>query len=626
MDNNEAPANVAKPVFTQAAVKNLEGLLPKYTATSSVRDVMFPRYEYVDRCIQREVLRSAEAAKAKVTRQAGNAKVISPFEVPEVFAQMDTAHARLVGLFLSGTPVFGCTSENPALDDAALMLQALSRRDQGRFNFVSNLSLCLSDSLKYLVCAAEVTYADISTPMMKVNTKTPGGVDITAVTGRGNKIRRLDPYNLFYDTTVPLHEVHSRGAFAGYVERSNYINAKLFVHGLNQTFALTSNFSAALSATTEGIYKRPDCAPLLETSPDKVDVWGSFWGSKAINAASGHDGVFEISTFYVKLIPQEHEITRIRSSGTPQVFKLQWLNGVLVYAEPLTYAHGMLPIVIGTGLSDGLDLLGKSPAEQITDFQEILSALVNGTLSSLRRAVGDRALYDPQRIRSTDIDSANPTAKIPVRLNQFNKDLSSAYYAIPYEDRVGQSFVNNFGLMQQLATRVLGLNPASQGTFVKGNRTQTEYSDIQNNSDSRSLKYAWNLESSFFFPIKHIMKMNYLQFASEEELVSQEMQQSVKIQPEVIRNSGVSFNVTDGLSPAGKVISEDLLMTAIGMMGQMPIMDMQFSRASMMVHILKSKGLDLSKYKATQQEQQFALASLGVANGQGTTTGGTPTQ
>lgn len=604
-----------KQSISPQVVDNLQELLARYTGTSSVRDVMFPRYEYVDRCIQREVRRDADAANAKITNRGGLKKVISPFEVPEVMAQMDTAHARLVGLFLSGWPVFGCTSENPKMADAALMLSALSKRDQERFAYVSNLSLCLNDSLKYLVAAAEVSYADISVPMLKVNNDAKGGVDITAEIGSGNKIKRIDPYNLFYDTTVPLHEVHSRGAFAGYVERSNYINAKIFIHGLNQTYAIKSNFSKALGATTESIYKRPDCAPLLEASPDKIDTWGCFWGQQAKNAASGHNGVFEIATFYVKIVPQEFEFRNVKASGTPQIFKLQWLNGVLVYVEPVVNAHGMLPIVIGSGVSDGLDLLGKSPAEQIVDFQEVLSSLVNASLHSMRRAVGDRALYDPQRIKASDIDSANPVAKIPVRLNQFNKDLSSAYYAIPYRDEISGSMVGNFNLIQQLTTRVLGINPASQGTFVKGNRTQTEYVDIQSNSDSRGLKYAMNLEATFFFPIKHILKMNYLQYATSEELVSQDSADSISVKPDVIRNSGVSFNITDGLTPASKVISEDMLATAISMMGQMPIMDMKYSRASMLVHILKSKGLDLSKFLATPEEQQFAMAQLGAVNG-----------
>ena len=589
--------------LTKDAIRDLQALRTNYV-TRAVRDVVFDRMQYVDRCIVREANRSPEYIKNKTAQRAGKRGTFGEFEVPEVFSQVDTAHARLIGLFLTGNPIIGCATEVEALQDPARMLNALSKRDELKFGFVPQLSIVLLDAMKYPYCAAKVEYASKYHNTLALQ---DGKVVPKESVYTGNEIRRLDPYNVFFDPTVPLHEVHSRGAYAGYVEAINYINLKLFLQSIGDNpNGIRENFSKALSSSLNTQFVRnPDYAQPTDNSHDSANHWAVFWGNNAKNKSTGHSGKYEYSEFYIKLIPAENSI-RSQKDGTPTIYKLIWINDILVYAEPLQNAHGMLPIVIGSGYMDGRGVDTKSAAEQLTDFQEALSAMINATFKSMRRAVSDRALFDPQRIRPTDIASDNPSAKIAVKLNQFNKDLSSAYYAIPYRDDISGNFVQNFGLLKQVAQSSLGLNPAAQGTFVKGNRTQTEYQDVQSNSDSRSLKFALNLENTIFLPIKEMMKMNYLQFSTDEDLMPQDNSQPIKIDMVKLRNSGLSFNMTDGLMPASKVISEELLIATMNTIAQMPQLDMTYSRPRMFIHMLKSKGLNLDQYRATPQEQEVA--------------------
>lgn len=597
---------MAKLRLSKESTAALTQILQNLTGVGNVRDALFYRNEYIDRCLMREANRDADHIQARLAKRNGNRKVMGDVEIPTTLAQIDTAHARLCGMFLSGSPIIGCTSENPDLLDSALMLNTLSKRDQSRFAWGPQLSGALRDALCYLYNAVEVNYEKRTRGSIKTKAgANDSNSEIVSADYQGNSIRRLDVYNVFFDTTVPLSEVHSKGVFAGYVERLNYINTKQLLQDLTTDFALTHKFSEALSSTTPtNLYKRPDCAQPDDASSNQGANWGVFWGSAARNASvDGHSGKFEKVVLYVKLIPQEYQLATERS-GTPTIFKLIWINGILIYVEPLQNAHGMLPIVIGSGSDDNLQLQSKSSAEHLTDFQEILSALVNATFTSMRRAVGDRALYDPQRIKSTDIDSANPTAKIPVRLNQFNKDLSSAYYAIPYRDEITPYFTQNFGFMQAISQQVTGLNPAAQGNFVKGNKTQTEYSDVQSNSDARTQKFGMNLEATMFGPIKYMLKMNYLQFAKDEQLVDQASATTVQVDINKLRNSELEFDMTDGVTPASKVMSHDMMMTAMNAIAQMPQMDIEYSRPKILASILKSSGLNIDKYKRTPQEQQ----------------------
>lgn len=598
---------MAKLKLSRETVAQLTQVLANFTQSNNVRDIMFDRMQYVDRSIQREVNRTAEYVKSRIQHRNGNRKPIGEIDIPVTLAQVDTAHARLVAMFLSGQPVFGCTSENPELQDTALMMHGLSKRDQVRFGWIPNLSLSLNDSLKYLFAAVEVKWADIKRFSVRTNTSNSNAAMLESKNYSGNSIRRLDPYNLFFDPTVPLHEVHSRGAYAGYVECLNYINAKLLLTELNKEYAITANYGQALgTAAGTSLYRRPDAAQPTEVAD--ASNWSIFWGAGAKNAGiAGHKGQFEKVVLYVKLIPEEYGIA-ITNGGTPTIFQLQWLNGTLIYVEPLENAHGMLPIVIGTGNDDGLGLQSKSMAEQLTDFQEMLSALTTGTFTSMRRAVGDRALYDPQRIKATDIDSANPVAKIPVRLNQFNKDLQSAYYAIPYRDEVTPYFMQNYGFINNIAQQVTGLNPSAQGAFIKGNRTQGEYQDVQSNSDSRTQKYGMTLEATLFAPIKYILKLNYLQYAKDEELVLQDEKQAIQVDVGKLRQRDMDFDMTDGLNPASRMMNNDVMVAAMNTIAQTPELEFEYSRARIFGAMVKSAGFHIERYRKTPEEQQQYMA------------------
>src|SRR5690606_13404476 len=108
----------------------------------------------------------------------------------------------------------------------------------------------------------------------------------------------------------------------------------------------------------------------------------------------------------------EYYITDVPESGNPQTFKLIWVNGHLAYVEPISAGHDYLPIVVGQLYPGSSEV--KSFTEYLQDLQDLSTSLLTGTLDSMRRAVGDRALYDPTKIRKQDIENPSPVAKIPI--------------------------------------------------------------------------------------------------------------------------------------------------------------------------------------------------------------------
>ena len=164
---------------------------------------------------------------------------------------------------------------------------------------------------------------------------------------------------------------------------------------------------------------------------------------------------------------------RLPQPNTPQIFKLIIINHQhLIYVERQTNAHNRLPMLFGSPLEDGLSYQTKSSAQNVTPIQDVASAMMNSVIHARRRAISDRGLYDPSRVSENNINSDNPSAKIPVRPAAYGKPLSEAYYPIPFRDDQSGTLLQEMGTVIKLSDVILGQNPARQGQFVKGNKTQ----------------------------------------------------------------------------------------------------------------------------------------------------------
>jgi hypothetical protein len=603
------------PFISQDAINKLESLRKGYTNLFSVRGQLRKRFETIDKYVAREVDQTETGAKATAVNRNGDRTKIPNQEIPICFSQMDTAHAYLVGVFCTGHPIFGVVTPRK-YKDAGVMMQSLCARDQQQFGWVGNVMSSLQDAVKYNLCASEVLWhtKKVSTVKAEIKAGRRKTTQTSQVEYQGNKIKSLDIYNVIFDSTVPPHMVHEIGAYAGYFEPISYIRAKEHLSSLDSDYAIYKNVGDALS-NARGV-SNESYTPSIRRDGEKYqpEDWSSFWGSDSRNAKGNYSGKYELLTVYCRIIPEEYGVTNMSGSGTPSIWKLEWLNGALIYAEPMTNAHSFLPIVIGVAMPDKLGLQTKSFTENVMDLQDGTTSLMNGTLASMRRAVSDRALYDPTRINPNDVNSAVPNAKIPVKMNMWQKDLEQAYKQIPFEDRASQFFMQNFQVLMNLTETTTGMNRASQGNFQKGNKTQSEFDTVMNKSDARSQKMAMQLENCFFAPIKYIIKCNYIQYAMSEELFDMQTETDVKVDPQKLRDAIVEFSVSDGLLPSDKLANNEMLVAAINTMAQQQDLIIEYDIGGMMVDMLKNRGLDLSQYKRDQNGQQEFLQNQAARN------------
>jgi hypothetical protein len=615
-------------MLNKKSIENLEAQLSQMTgAIKSQLDSKLSSWTLVDKYLQKTGDYSSDTTQGQLANMAGDKTKIANVEIPVTFINKESAHAYMAGTFLTGYPIFAVTATREK-EDTASMLTALVSRDQQRMGWIPEFLRAFDDVLRYNRCAVEVKWA--AKRSSSVTTKVVPGSSVTgnisAVIYEGNEIKRLDPYNLIIDPTVEPHKVHIDGAYAGYVESVSYIALKRKYQEWNELYTVKKNIGKIIGNTrdnmnsndgTNTFYRRPIIAKDAGVRFNGQD-FSHFWGNNTrLPMSNAKTGLYEIVHLYKRIIPREYEIT-VPNAGQPYVFYLIWVNGHLAYAEPVQAGHEYLPIVVGQMYPGQADV--KSFVEYITDCQDLATSLMSATLNSMRRAVGDRALYDPTRIRKQDIEAPSPVSKIPVQTNAYQNGLEAAYKSIPYEDRISGNFQNLMGVAINLAEKTTGLNGAAQGSFTPGNKTMKEFDTIMSNSTARLQLGATQLDGSFLNPIKEILKLNYLIYAQAESIEDRQTNTVVTIDPVMLREQAPDFKMADGLMPSTKQASTEVLMQAMATMQNNPQLAMEYDMGGMLVSILKQSGLtNLNEYKRTPEQQKQYIQMV-----QATTAASTP--
>lgn len=578
------------------------------------------RFEKVDKAYQREVDESEEQARAKAANEAGDTSRFQNITVPVVMPQVETAVTYQASVFLTGQPIFGVVA-SPEFEDAALQLETVIDENAVKGGWARQLMLFFRDGYKYNFAPLEVTWkqevtASIETDLAKNQTE---GIPKKLIWS-GNSVKRLDPYNTFVDPRVAPTEVYKDGEFAGYTEYMTRVKLKTFINELpdkiiaNIIPAFESGVGSAPRSNTESRNYYIPTVNKEVTDPTDATLgtnWMAWAGLNEKEKTIAYKDTYEVTTMYCKVMPIEFGL-RLPSAKTPQVFKLIIVNHQhIIYCERQTNAHNWIPILIGQPKEDGLAYQTKSLATDAKPFQEVASAFMNSIIASRRRAITDRVLYDPSRIARAHINSANPSAKIPVRPAAYGKVISDAVYQFPYrEDQAGFA-MSQIGSLMELANHTSGQNKASQGQFVKGNKTQDEFDSVMQNANGRSQTESILIEHQVFLPLKTIIKLNTLQYQGGTTVYNRDKQTAIEIDPVRLRKSVLDFKVSDGLVPDSKLISTENFSVALQVLGTAPQIGAGYNMAPMFSYLMKIKGANLTPFEKPPEQVAFeqALAS-----------------
>lgn len=570
-----------------------------------------------DRLYQREKNWTAEEWRARIANKSGDAHKYRDVTVPIVMPQVKSAMGYFTNVFLTGYPIFGVTA-SPPYEDAALQMEAIIGENQETAQWAREMMKFFGDGLKYNIHALECSWEQRTVFSIEQDMTAPNGGKPKKALWKGNVLRRMDPYNTFWDPRCAPADICREGEYVGYNKVLTRVRMKELCNDLfgivspsTVERALNSQSAAGISVTGSAPYSYyiPMINPfptMLQNRQQSFDWMNWALDLKGTNSGSiNYANSYIVTYLYGRIIPSTFGLN-VPEANTPQVWKFIIVNGqVVLYAERQSNAHNFIPVFFGQPMEDGLDYQTKSFATDVEDMQQISSALWNGFIASKRRLVTDRVIYDPLRIRKDDINSVNPSAKIPVRPGAYGKPVGEAVYQFPYHDEAAGSLIQAADLIQRFANLINGQNPAQQGQFVKGNKTKHEYEDIMGHGNVYNQMMAIMTENQVLTPMKVAIKMNILQFQEDSSIYNKNVNASVDVKIDTIRQASVNFKVSDGIIPADKLMSEDEFAVALQTIGSSPQLSQGYNLAPMFSYIMKTRGADLTPFEKSQEQVQY---------------------
>jgi hypothetical protein len=536
-------------------------------------------------------------------------QLYNTIQIPILQPNIDAAHAYLVGTFLSGNPIFGVVSDTFEKSPIAKQMEAIIAENSEMTGWARQLSLWFKDGLKYNIAALEAEWWSRNT--FKFTTDT--NISLTNAVAKpevrsGNELKSLNMYNTYYDTTVSPADVSISGSFVLNIDVMNRAQVQKFLTDLlaNGATLLKTEKEIHESVPKRLLHHIPKITSESAITPNGTD-WTKFvtTPSHTLNAGMNVKGKFEVITYYRRIIPNRLGIANTGDGDAVQVWKFFEINGELIYAERKTNAHSLIPVFFLQPTEDNLGYQSKGLGDNLLPFQKFASTLAKARIASLQRGISDRGLYDPSRVSEKDINSVVPAAKIPVKPAAYGKPLSEAYYPFPFRDEMGASFNQEISNTMQWAEQAAKINKAQRGQFVKGNRTLQEYQDTMGNADAPQQAQAILINAQGIVPLKHVIKINILQYQAPTEIPNPETAEPVSIDPVELRKSIIQFKIADGLVPKDRILNLDQYLNFFQIASQTEGANQEYDLIGMLAYVLEERGAKLSQFKR-QQLQQFA--------------------
>jgi len=607
-----------------------EGLIQYHRTASTLVDRQWnirEQMRQIDLAYIREQDYTIENRRAQIANAYGDSNKIQNVTIPIIKPQVQAAKAYQAAIFLTDYPIFGVVSD-PQFISAAKQMQAVIEENSVRGAWARELLLFFGDGFKYNLSAIEVAWHSVATAALETDLSLKAGAEarVKEVIWQGNCLKRWDPYNTYFDSRCEAYDIPTKGEFCGRTEIMSRTALKTFINSLSNkiienvipAFSSPSLLNVGDAGAYGSSYYLPAINPNALMDPDTLGSfdWLGWIGMKNQTLGSNqinYRGVYEVSTEYVRIIPSDFQL-RVPAPNTPQVWKLIIVNhSVIIYAERQTNAHEKIPVFFGCPAEDGLSYQTKSLASDALPFQQVSSALMNSVLAARRRSVTDRLLYDPSRVSEAHINSPNPSAKIPVRPAAYGKPVGESVYQFPYRDDQSGLIMQEIQSLAGFASTLGGQNPARQGQFVKGNKTDGQWSSTMSNATSQDQMTALLYEAQVFTPIKEVLKLNMLQYQGAGSIYSPSQRKNVQIDPLELRKAVLNFKVTDGLLPSEKVISSDALKMGMQVIGTSQAIAGAYNIGPLFSYIMKAENVDLSPFEKSPAQQSYEQA-LGAWN------------
>lgn len=555
--------------------------------------------------------------KLDITTDTDCKETIEGIKVPLVSSEIDSIASYLSGIFVSKSPIFPVMATKDNWEDA-MALQALIDRDARMQGWGRQILLFLNRAVRYNVAALAGEQTIIRSPVISEEQK-PSANDVVVQFEEHTftTLKAIDMYNCIMDPRVPPADIMQRGEYAGYndiITRSELKSLGSNLAKKELAYNLDKAYKSEMQDKANYYFYPPDVSDYISHKPNDSDInwldWLGILNTEDKRALLDKDSFFK-TVLYVRLIPAEFKIGKSKS---PEVWKLTVINNEwIISLQQIITPFNNLPIMFSDLREDGLGWQTKSPGENIQPYEDVATELLNTRLNGSRRALADRAIYDPNYLDSNQVNSVVPAAKIPLKQDLRNlgenmtKRMNEIYYPIPFE---GQGVVNSLtdlDTVMRIKDQVNGQNFTSRGERQQGNRTRFETDLINSRTEGKAMPYAIRLEQQIFSPLKLLIKTYILlgqTKAGNESIVDPYTETERTVDISSMRSRMIEFRLTDGLYDKQNFSNPEVIITTLQTLQASQEFQAQYDMSKVLADFLHVFNIDVNKYRRNPADVQ----------------------
>lgn len=564
-----------------------------------------------------------------------------PIIIPKSFAQTITLTSHLHATFTRRMPIFEIEAKTPDSYESAKLMELMLQHQWVRTRGSMQLYFAIQSFLKYRIGAATCLWIEQlrrrtmlrDTPVMIEDgfgnrvpapdgSTEPQRITEDVVMFEGNGINAQNPYNLHLDPRVPITEIQ-RGEFVGW-RYTTHIN-QLIHRQYDGEFENVDYIKEATRQAREGkLFNRDFRAGGMTSVSDRS------LRSKQDKTRFNTDQP-TIDELVIELVPRAHGIGE--SNNLEKYIVVVANESVLLRADPLELEHGEYPLHGAEYDPDGFTFLeGKSYVEYMDPLQQHVSWLINSHMENVRKVLNDVILYDPTKINSADINTAQPGARIRLQPAAEGQDIRTAIWQLPVADVTAGHMVQAEQFMQMMER--LGFNPPNlSGQVNTGRRSARETTLAAQGGTAILRTIAETFSLQFMQPMVEQMIQNTQQLASTEQWVKiigernvQKLQESaqnglINITPDDLLGE-IYFVPNDGTAPLDHVYLGQIWQQIFQTVGSSEVLAQRFDAMEIFKEMVSQLGVrNFDRFEVVDDGTFDEMRRKGDAEPQGGGTG-----
>lgn len=550
----------------------LEYLKQRLELGKEDRDSRIDRYGQIDRDVAAFMQLSDEDRKRAVEHAKNGTPTATAMSLPLMFIHLNDMMTYYAQTFAPNRGMFYHTA-TPEDTGTATQLVTLMNAHAVQGGFYRQLLRAIFAVLKYNVGGIHNSWDTEYGP--KLEATEGGGTQLgQQIVFQGNRIKSLDMYNLLYDPSVELVDLHKEGEFAAIVERRSHYWLKQ--RALDGVFLNCQKILDGDTHSGESTYYRdPPVESRLSNDETKTSNF-SWYSFLAGNTAYLGTGAFELTTIYIRINPNDFGLIggtadQRRGRNRYEVWRFTILNGEqIVESSFMNNMHGHIPFYFGVLNDDDMAESAKSVAEILNPMQQFSSFLLNTHVLANRKNIFGTTYYDPSCVDMDKIPQGEVAARVPIKPQGWGKDIRTMVQhdsntldtRQTLQDLQGMmALVDQFFPTQALPSAIAGIDRA----------VDSQVTAVQQGANRRQHMGARLIDDTMLRPARESMYYNIVQYQQDgEEVADFYTGKAVKIDLQTLRTSNLSLIIGQGLKAIDRQAIQSQMREIIFAMIQAP--------------------------------------------------------